>query len=114
MVLQDTSTGMYYITGTTDLANVWEGKTKGFHVYSSPDLANWRRTLAWEPPEGCEWDQRAWGAVILPWEGRYLMLGALYSAARKKHGILSMVSAGIMPRPRPRARTGPALPRHTP
>jgi hypothetical protein len=92
MVLPVRSTGMYYITGTTDLVNVWEGKTRGFHVYSSPDLENWKKTLAWTPPEGSEWDRRAWGAIILPWRDQYLMLGSVYSEARKSHGILSMVA----------------------
>ena len=92
MVLPVPSTGRYYITGTTDLENVWEGTTDGFHVYVSRDLINWSKTIAWEPPEGSEWNQRAWGAVILPWQEKFIMLGAVYSSERKHHGILSMVS----------------------
>jgi hypothetical protein len=92
MVLPVESRGMYYITGTTDLENVWDGNTEGFHVYSSPDLVHWDKTLAWEPPEGSEWNQCAWGAVILPWQGKYILLGSLYSSRRKYHGVLSMVS----------------------
>ncbi len=38
MVLPVESEGRYYITGTTDLTNVWKGKTDGFTVYSSKDL----------------------------------------------------------------------------
>jgi hypothetical protein len=92
MVLADTPTGKYYLTGTTDLENVWDGRTEGFHIYSCSDGVRWKKQLAWAPPEGSEWDQRAWGAVIFPWHGKYIMLGAVYSEARKMHGILSMES----------------------
>ncbi|RLD89623.1 MAG: hypothetical protein DRJ29_16410 [Bacteroidetes bacterium] len=90
MVLPVESEGRYYITGTTDLANVWEGKTDGFHVYSSRDLETWDRKLAWAPPPGSEWNSRAWGAIILPLKDKYIMMGAVYSSQRKKHGILTM------------------------
>ena len=90
MVLPVESEGRYYITGTTDLANVWKGKTEGFHVYSSRNLKTWDKQLAWAPPPGSEWNSRAWGAVILPLEDKYIMLGAVYSSKRKAHGILTM------------------------
>ncbi len=90
MVLPVESEGRYYITGTTDLPNVWKGETDGFHVYSSQDLENWDRTLAWTPTPGSEWNSRAWGAVILPLEDKYIMVGALYSSKREQHGILTM------------------------
>lgn len=90
MVLPVESESRYYITGTTDLTNVWEGKTEGFHVYSSSDLEKWDRQLAWEPPPGSEWDSRAWGAIILPLEDKYIMMGAVYSSKREQHGILTM------------------------
>ncbi len=90
MVLPVESEGKYYITGTTDLANVWKGKTEGFHVYSSRDLKTWDKQLAWTPPAGSEWDSKAWGAFILPLEDKYIMVGAVYSTKRKKHGILTM------------------------
>ena len=60
MVLPVESEGRYYITGTTDLANAWKGKTDGFHVYSSRDLKTWDRKLAWTPSPGSEWNSRAW------------------------------------------------------
>ena len=52
MVLPVKSEGRYYITGTTDLINVWKGKTKGFTVYSSKDLKSWGKQLAWPPSFG--------------------------------------------------------------
>ena len=91
MVLPVASEGRYYITGTTDLENVWEGKPDGFYVYSSTDLVTWDRSLAWEPPEGSEWDQHAWGAIILPWQVQYIMLGSDYSTQRRQHCILTML-----------------------
>jgi len=72
MVLPVESEGRYHITGTTDLTNVWKGRTEGFHVYSSRDL------------------ESAWGAIILPLEDKYIMMGAVYSSKRKAHGILTM------------------------
>jgi len=90
MVLPVEFEGRYYITGTTDLANVWKGKTDGFHVYSSRDLKTWDRKLAWAPPPGSEWNSRAWGAIIRPLKDKYVMMGAVYSSKRKKHGILTM------------------------
>jgi len=90
MVLPVESESRYYITGTTDLTNVWEGKTEGFYVYSSADLEKWDRQLAWEPPPGSEWDSRAWGAIILPLEDKYIMIGAVYSSKREEHSILTM------------------------
>ena len=92
MVLPEKSEGKYYITGTTDLTNVWKGQTEGFAVYSSKDLKGWNKHLAWAPPVGSEWDSRAWGAIILPQKDKYLMLGAVYSSKRKAHGILTMES----------------------
>ena len=90
MVVPVKSEGRYYITGTTDLANVWEGKTEGFYVYSSENLERWDKQLAWEPTPGSEWDSRAWGAIILPLEDKYIMVGAVYSSKRKEHGIFTM------------------------
>ena len=37
--------GGYFITGTTDLTNVWKGETDGFTVYFSKDLS--RGTSSW-------------------------------------------------------------------
>lgn len=91
-ILSLESTGRYYITGTTDLKNVWEGKTEGFHVFSSQDLVKWRKVLAWAPPEGSQWDILAWGAVIVPWNNRFVMLGAVASSKGRHHSILSMIS----------------------
>jgi hypothetical protein len=92
MVLTDETTGRYHITGTTDLESVWEGPTEGFHVYTSRNLEKWKKNLAWTPPEGSEWNRRAWGAVIVPWHKQFVMLGAVYSAERNHHGILSMLA----------------------
>lgn len=90
MVLPVESEGRYYVTGTTDLTNVWKGKTDGFTVYSSKDLKSWDKQLAWTPPAGSEWNSRAWGAIILPQKDKYLMVGAVYSSTREAHGILTM------------------------
>ncbi len=78
MVFPVQSESRYYITGTTDLTNVWKGKTDGFTVYSSKDLKSWDKQLAWVPPAGSEWDSKAWGAIILPppRNDMYLMVGA--------------------------------------
>ena len=90
MVLPVESEGRYFITGTTDLTNVWKGKTDGFTVYSSKDLKSWGKQPAWAPPAGSEWDSRAWGAIILQQKDKYLMVGAVYSSKREAHGILTM------------------------
>ena len=90
MVLPVESEGRYYVTGTTDLTNVWKGKTDGFIVYSSKDLKSWDKQLAWAPPAGSEWNSKAWGAIILPQKDKYLMVGAVYSSKREAHGILTM------------------------
>jgi len=92
MVLPVKSEGKYYITGTTDLTNVWKGTTDGFHVYSSRDLKTWDKQLAWAPPAGSEWDSKAWGAIIHPLKDKYIMVGAVYSTKRKKHGVFTMES----------------------
>ena len=91
-ILSLESTGRYYITGTTDLKNVWKGKTEGFHVFSSQDLVKWQKVLAWAPPEGSQWDTLAWGAVIVPWNNKFVMLGTVASSKGRHHSILSMIS----------------------
>lgn len=82
----------YYMFGTTDMVNVWEGKGEGFHVYVSSDLQLWQGpTVAFAPPPGFWADRLFWGGEAYLRDGKFILLGAMRSETAR-HRIYSMIA----------------------